>query len=188
MKLTELKSRYDIGQVIDAMGLKGEGVEVGVAFGENAEIILDTCLLRRLWLVDPWDYVVGENPKGFADAIKNWIGCYNYCRDKMSRFGNRAVMIQSDSVSYSVRFADKSLDFVYIDANHMRPYIDNDLAAWFPKVKKGGIFGGHDYHMVNTPEYVCEVKDVVDSFFADKEYQLHITNSEGDAPSWYIIK
>lgn len=188
MQLTDLKSRYDIGQVLDAMGLTGEGAEVGVAFGENAEIILDSCKLEKLWLIDPWEYVKGENPKGFADAIKDWNGCYKYCRAKLERFGARARMMQFTSVEGAAMFKDGSLDFVYIDANHMRPYIDNDLKAWWPKVKVGGIFGGHDYHMVNDPDYTCEVKDAVDAFFADKDYTLHITNAEGDSPSWYVQK
>lgn len=186
MNLTELKTRYDIGHVLDAMELTGEGVEVGVAFGENAEIILDTCQLSKLWLIDPWDYVPNENPKGYADAIKDWLGCYRYCRDKVDRFGARARMMQFTSVKGAELFKDESLDFVYIDANHMRPYIDNDLKAWWPKVKVGGIFGGHDYHIVDRDDYICQVKAAVDEFFEGKGYTLHVT--EDDDPSWYVIK
>lgn len=188
MQLTDLKSRYDIGQVLDAMGLTGEGAEVGVAFGENAEIILDSCELKKLHLIDPWNYVPNENPKGYADAIKDWEGCMKYAMQKLSRFDRRAAFYRRTSVEGAAMFKDGSLDFVYIDANHMRPYIDNDLNAWWPKVKVGGIFGGHDYHMVNDPDYTCEVKEAVDAFFADKDYTLHITNAEGDSPSWYCIK
>jgi hypothetical protein len=185
---TDLKSRYDIGHVLTEMGLLGRGVEVGVAFGENAEIILDSCEISQLILVDPWNYVPNENPKGFADAIKDWSGCYLYCEDKLRRFGDRAVMTRLSSVQGARAFQNNSLDFVYIDANHMRPYIDNDLNAWFDKVKKGGIFGGHDYHNVNTENYQCNVKDAVDEFFSQTNYTIHVTNAEGDAPSWYIIK
>jgi hypothetical protein len=186
MKLTELTTRYDIGQVLTEMGLLNQGVEVGVAFGENAEIILDTCAIKNLWLVDSWDYVPNENPKGYADAIKDWQGCLQYCKDKVKRFRERAVIYKETSVKASTTFQDNFLDFVYIDANHMRPYIDNDLNAWFDKVKVGGIFGGHDYHNVDRPDYKCEVKDAVDAFFEGKGYTLHIT--EDSDPSWYIIK
>ena len=186
MKLHELKTRYDIGHVLTEMGLLNNAVEVGVAFGENAEIILDSCELRHIWLVDPWDYVPDEDPIGYADSIKDWQGCEDYCRAKMLRFGDRATMLKCESVDAAKSSFNYGFDFVYIDANHKRPYIDNDLHAWFNKVKKGGIFGGHDYHNVNRPDYVCEVKDAVDAFFADKDYTLHITEDED--PSWYIIK
>jgi hypothetical protein len=186
MKLHELKTRYDIGRVLDSMGLTTDAVEVGVAFGENAEIILNTSKLNHIYLVDLWDYVPNENPLGYADAIKNWTGCMRYCADKMQPFGERATMFKETSVKAAATFEDGQFDFVYIDANHMRPYIDNDLKAWFSKVKMGGIFGGHDYHNVNRADYVCQVKDAVDDFFADRDYTLHITEDED--PSWYIIK
>lgn len=44
-------------------------------------------------------------------------------------------------------FADHSLDFVFIDADHDYEYVKKDIDAWFPKVKKGGILAGHDYHV-----------------------------------------
>ena len=109
-----------------------------------------------------------------------------YCKAKLRRFGLRAIICQDTSVERAKCFDNNSLDFVYIDANHMRPYIDNDLAAWWPKVKVGGIFGGHDYHNVSRPDYVCEVKDAVDAFFDGKNYEIHVT--EDSDPSWYIIK
>jgi hypothetical protein len=186
MKLTELTTRYDIGYVLDAMNLNNKAVEVGVAFGENAEIILNTCSLKTLYLVDPYKYVPMENPKGYGDAIKDWQGCYGYAKNKLSQFGSRAKFILMTSVEAAEQFENESLDFVYIDANHMRPYIDNDLNAWFSKVKIGGIFGGHDYHMVSKPDYECGVKDAVDTFFNDKRDELHVTKD--DDPSWYVIK
>jgi hypothetical protein len=42
-------------------------------------------------------------------------------------------------------FADGSLDFVYIDANHDFVNFTNDLHYWKKKVRLGGIVSGHDY-------------------------------------------
>lgn len=50
------------------------------------------------------------------------------------------------SVDAAKLFDDKSLDFVFIDANHKYDYVSADIAAWFPKVKSGGIISGHDYN------------------------------------------
>jgi len=50
-----------------------------------------------------------------------------------------------DSISGSRIYKDKSLDFVFIDANHSYDSVINDLNAWFPKVKSGGHIAGHDY-------------------------------------------
>jgi len=185
MNLSELTTRDDIGLVLNEMGLTGHGVEVGVAFGENAEVILSKSNID-LWLVDAWDYVPNENPKGYADAIKDWKGCFEYCIKKLEKFGSRVIFQKISSFDASQGWEDNTLDFVYIDANHMSPYIDNDLNYWFKKVKKGGIFGGHDYHLVEREDYKCDVKTAVDKFFENTDYKLHITQDSD--PSFYIIK
>lgn len=42
-------------------------------------------------------------------------------------------------------FEDASIDFVYIDARHDRKGVLEDLQAYWPKVKMGGVIAGHDY-------------------------------------------
>lgn len=39
-----------------------------------------------------------------------------------------------------------SLDFVFLDASHEYADITNDILCWLPKVKKGGVFAGHDIY------------------------------------------
>jgi len=41
-------------------------------------------------------------------------------------------------------FDDESIDFVFIDADHVYESVKKDILAWWPKVKKGGILAGHD--------------------------------------------
>ena len=182
MKLDELDSRDNIGLVLDSMGLTGVGAEIGVAFGENAEQILKSNL-KLLLLIDPWNYVPQQSPVGYGDMIKDWQGCYDYCVNKLSTVRDRTVLMRTTSCYASKLIADGSLDFVYIDANHMSPFIDDDLRYWYPKVKQGGIFGGHDYHDYQNSVYTCNVKTAVDSFV--NEY-IHIV--PGEVPSWYTVK
>ena len=49
------------------------------------------------------------------------------------------------SVEAAALYPDESLDFVFIDAAHDEENVFADCLAWYPKVKKGGIFGGDDY-------------------------------------------
>jgi len=53
--------------------------------------------------------------------------------------------IRMTSVEAAKLYSDKSLDFVYIDADHEYEAIKADITAWLPKVKIGGIIAGHDY-------------------------------------------
>lgn len=185
-ELRKMHSRDQIGHVLNAMGLTGRGAEIGVAFGENAEQILLHSNLKELILVDPWNYVPNESPEGYGDMIKDWEGCYNYCRVKLESFFTRTCWWRTTSEIASSRVEDESLDFVYIDANHMSPFVDNDLEYWFPKVRPGGVFGGHDYHNYKNSVYTCNVKDAVDKFFSDTDKQIFVV--PGQVPSWYVIK
>ena len=43
-------------------------------------------------------------------------------------------------------FADGSFDFIYVDARHDYRGVAVDIAEWWPKLRPGGIFAGHDYY------------------------------------------
>ena len=42
-------------------------------------------------------------------------------------------------------FPDGSVDFCFIDADHTPKGVRRDMTAWWPKVRAGGLLGGHDY-------------------------------------------
>lgn len=52
--------------------------------------------------------------------------------------------IRSDSAEAAGQYADGSLDFVFIDADHTADAVLRDLRAWRPKVRPGGMLAGHD--------------------------------------------
>jgi len=53
--------------------------------------------------------------------------------------------LKMTSVEASKLFEDESLDFVFIDANHSFESVCEDIDAWLPKLKYGGLISGHDY-------------------------------------------
>jgi hypothetical protein len=70
------------------------------------------------------------------------------------------------------------LDFVYIDASHSRPDVDEDINIWYPKVRFGGMLGGHDW-------CIQDVQDAVRAFAAENNIKLQEELFETD---WFIIK
>ena len=49
-------------------------------------------------------------------------------------------------------FEDKSVDFVYIDADHSYDSVTKDIQSWYPKMKSGGIISGHDFNNAKSVE------------------------------------
>lgn len=71
----------------------------------------------------------------------------------------RVEMAFCDSVDGAKRFTDHSLDLVFIDALHAEASVREDITAWLPKVKPGGLLSGHDYGQWDCPG----VKPAVDN-------------------------
>lgn len=70
------------------------------------------------------------------------------------------------SVRAAKLFADGCLDFVFLDAAHDFVNVTEDLHAWWPKIRPGGLLAGHDYDQGWTG-----VRQAVDSFFAGRDVQ-----------------
>eukprot|EP00933_Yihiella_yeosuensis_P061485 TRINITY_DN64300_c0_g1_i2.p1 TRINITY_DN64300_c0_g1~~TRINITY_DN64300_c0_g1_i2.p1 ORF type:complete len:370 (-),score=68.63 TRINITY_DN64300_c0_g1_i2:75-1184(-) len=54
---------------------------------------------------------------------------------------------RTTSVGAAASFKDGAIDLVYVDADHKWWSVVQDIAAWWPKVRPGGIMMGHDFHL-----------------------------------------
>lgn len=104
-----------------------KGVEVGVNKGLYSEVLCKANPNIELYCVDAW---FNSRAKRLATAR---LKPYN------------ATLIHKLSLDAVKDFPDRSLDFVYIDADHYFDSFVCDLVFWSKKVKKYGIVGCHDY-------------------------------------------
>ena len=68
---------------------------------------------------------------------------------RLEPHARRLLVCRNFSVVCATRIADASLDFAYIDARHDYKGVLEDLAAFWPKLRRGGIMAGHDYLTAN---------------------------------------
>jgi predicted O-methyltransferase YrrM len=139
------------------------GVEVGVSAGVNAcEVIDGWQEITKLFGIDSYPvYSDFKQPEAQQTML--------YCA--INSFINQPriyLIIESSAVACN-RFESESVDFVYIDANHSYNFVKEDILAWLPKVKKGGVIGGHDLDWQDTEDHnEYSVLRAVKEIFGDK--------------------
>jgi len=181
-----LASRNEVGFWLNWLGLAGEGVEVGVYKGEFSFHLLNTWECRRLTSIDPWKEFASSE---YIDALNvSREDQERNCREAMTRlaaFGERSNVVRATSSEGACQIADRTLDFAYIDAQHHYEAVREDLLAWYPKVRSGGVLGGHDYLDGAIPSGVYGVKRAVDDFAAARGVEIIVTR-EPVWKSWFM--
>jgi hypothetical protein len=200
------KTRKDLPAFLNCLGLVNEGVEVGVQAGVHAAAFLKIWDGRRLNLVDMWDsrvesdassavtrekmsaqfYVDIANINGSAIRDLHRSNCEARLAADISR--GRARIVKSESTTAAAKVKDGSLDFVYLDARHDFMGVVADIQAWWPKVKIGGVFAGHDFVDGEFPEgdffWLSAIREVLPGL----EGRTHRTAEQNQYPSFFLLK
>lgn len=146
------------------------GVEIGVLYGENAETILKSLSIQKLYLVDPY------LPYARSDCEQNILLDITIAQKRLSQYRNK-IFVQKKS-SEAVNDIPDDLDFVYIDGNHTYEHVKEDIELYYPKIKEGGVLGGHDF----SSSFLGVCKAVME--FANKN-NLKL---QGGMFDWWIVK
>jgi hypothetical protein len=78
---------------------------------------------------------------------------------------------------------------VYLDGNHLE--VDKDIAAWWPKIRNGGILSGHDFTVAG--DYI-RVKPMVEAWAEREGLPILVTGKnspdvyERNYCSWLVRK
>jgi hypothetical protein len=190
--LEHVYTREQIPELLNRRGLLGTGVEIGVQKGRYSEFLLDHWRGARLISVDPWLEVLEDEYVDRANVPQGQHERYfRKTTGRLARFGTRSEIRRTTSVEAAAEVADRSLDFVYIDARHDRESVLEDLAAWYPKMRPGGIIAGHDYVDGWFPSGHFTVKSAVDDFFGRLGLRVHATRGRPASietfPSWIVV-
>jgi hypothetical protein len=182
--LRALKTRNEFADLLNEMGLVGFAAEIGVAEGGFSFFLLDRWP-GTAYQIDPW---IEPDPFDFQENIPagEQERRYQLVLSVAKKYRGRAIPKRMTSAEAAPCIEDETLCFVYIDANHNYEHVREDLALWWPKVRSGGIFAGHDYleGLVGGVEY--GVKHAVTEFAAEHGLEVNVIPEEW--PSWWIIR
>lgn len=143
----------------------GTFVEVGSWKGRSTSFIGRICNENgtRLVCVDHWK----GSKDGLAERYAATLAVEDVRQtffDNMSRLGVTVEVLDEPSVQAAARFADGSVDRVFLDGSHDGPSVAEDLVAWSRTLRQGGVLAGHDYGAHKHPELTA----AVDAFAADR--------------------
>ena len=193
----DIKVRENLPFLLNKLGLNGNGAEIGVQRGDFSRHLLEHWNGKKLFLIDFWRHDESYQDIGNGDHNVQ-LDCMAHTFMKVYPYKERAVIIRELSVPAANLIQDGSLDFVYLDADHSYMAAKADIAAWAPKVKKGGVLSGHDYLNSSFEENKIAdfgVKRAVDEWAIIQNQKIHSTQEKGPAspnwetgsPSWWTI-
>jgi len=146
------------------------GVEIGVDLGLNSKNIMNHLNIKKLYLIDPYSGV-------YSRITGNER--YNTAKRRLKKYEQTGKVIWKIMTSEKAAMeVPNDLDFVYIDGDHSKEGVKKDLLLWYPKVKPGGTFGGHDFcgSAIGVIEAVVE-------FTQQQNLKLY-----GNINDWWVIK
>ena len=157
-------------------------VEVGVFEGVNAYIMLSLLPRLKLYLVDTWDNLTAYTSgppmsREYINKVKE------HAFENLKSCNGAVKFTMKNSEDSAKDFPDEYFDYVYIDGDHAYTEVKKDLYLWYPKVKKGGVFGGHDIIMK-------EVSQAVKEFITENNIPRENTRycTEPKESDWWWIK
>lgn len=123
------------------------GAEIGVRTGDTSFMLLRECPKLKILMVDNWE--PGDRNTNWRKRPEAYEDCWKRfqqgLKEQTKHVQKRAILLKMDTLDAAAAVGDGSLDFVFIDADHKYQSVKEDITAWSPKVKSGGLISGHDY-------------------------------------------
>lgn len=160
----------DVRSVIHLIGMEGPnliGLELGVDRAESHCTILQNCPnVKKLYGIDAYEpYTDFMNPKGEGPLnsvgpaeieVIEWTAHHNI---RWSGEEHRSEIWKGRTEDLHKRTDNETFDFIFMDAWLSYEQVCRELNDWYPKLKKGGLFIGHDYDCERVSLAVAQFRE-----------------------------
>jgi predicted O-methyltransferase YrrM len=130
----------------------------------------------RIFTIDPYKSYQDWNGEITQDVIDKFMKA---AKKNLKPYGDRVRMIREPSLEATNNFTDTLVDFVFIDGDHSYEATLADCEAYYPFLKKGGFFCGHDYANLDS------VRKAVTDFREKNKITSPINLSTNSTFFWY---
>ena len=144
--------QLECGKIVEVGSWKGKStaylaVEI---INSGKKISIDT--------VDTWKGSPNEECHVNDPYVKT-DGLYSLFLSNIEKVSSVINPIRMASLDAAKLYDDNSIDIVFIDACHAYECVKEDIDAWYPKVKTGGVIAGHDYNHHSFPGVIRAVNE-----------------------------
>lgn len=135
-------------------------VEIGVWKGKSTAFMAER--LKQLGKLNISFYAIdtfeGSPNESLHKRDPQIDSLYNVACKNLFTLQQYVTLIRATSVEAATEsYFDDFVEFVFIDATHTYEAVKQDIAAWLPKIKSGGIIAGHDYDWKGVARAVDEL-------------------------------
>lgn len=161
---------------IESLGPDIIGCELGVCQGMTLRYFLDNLRnVQKIYAIDAWKPYWDHWGFVSQELVNNWRStAYSI----LEPHGNKITLLETDSFNAADNIENNELDYIFIDGDHSYAAVARDLRRYWPKVRKGGIFSGHDWQLPT-------VRNAVVNFRQEYNILTEIKFTETNVWFWY---
>lgn len=155
------------------------GAEIGVCLGVTSEYLLNYApdVIGQIYAVDNYPSYIDWNGLDISTIRQDKFK--ENARQRLDKFAPKVRFCYQNSQNFAEYLSKNQieLDFIFVDADHSYMGALADFKRFWPLIKEGGVFAGHDYG-------IGSVRQALQEFLGDKFTKVFPLIND----AWFIIK